>query len=270
MADLEAAETPRACVGPATSCWWPGAGRPAGGHRGFDGFSGLHAECLPWLQEREVAVLGSDGISDPMPFVGTPSGRSRSTRSGSPPWASTSSTTWPWPPGERCAAGRWEFLFTMSPLRIAGAPAARSTRWPCCERPRELRGLVQRYARAVDRRDSAPWPGCSTRTPPSSAPAAPRPSRVAGHHARTAGLPDQHARARRPADRPGGRDRRHLDTYAVVYQLSDPARATPTSPSGSTTSTTSCPRRPLASLDGSPHPLDALSGSAGRRRPGRR
>lgn len=89
--------------------------------RGFDGFSGLHAECLPWLQERQVAVVGSDGISDPMPFVGTPE--------------------WPFPVhqigitamglhlidnvalaslGERCAAaGRWEFLFTMSPLRIA-------------------------------------------------------------------------------------------------------------------------------------------------------
>ena len=88
--------------------------------KGFDGFSGLHAECLPWLQEREVAVLGSDGISDPMPFVGTPD--------------------WPFPVhqigitgmglhlidnmalaalGEACAtAGRWEFLFTMAPLRI--------------------------------------------------------------------------------------------------------------------------------------------------------
>jgi kynurenine formamidase len=88
--------------------------------QGFDGFSGLHAECLPWLHEREVAVLGSDGISDPMPFVGTPD--------------------WPFPVhqigitgmglhlidnmalsalAERCAAaGRWEFLFTMAPLRI--------------------------------------------------------------------------------------------------------------------------------------------------------
>jgi kynurenine formamidase len=88
--------------------------------KGFDGFSGLHAECLPWLHEREVAVLGSDGISDPMPFVGTPD--------------------WPFPVhqigitgmglhlidnmalsalAERCAAaGRWEFLFTMAPLRI--------------------------------------------------------------------------------------------------------------------------------------------------------
>jgi kynurenine formamidase len=88
--------------------------------RGFDGFSGLHAECLPWLHQREVAVLGSDGISDPMPFVGTPQ--------------------WPFPVhqigitamglhlidnvkaahlSERCAeAGRWEFLFSMAPLRI--------------------------------------------------------------------------------------------------------------------------------------------------------
>jgi kynurenine formamidase len=88
--------------------------------RGFDGFSGLHADCLPWLHAREIAVLGSDGISDPMPFVGTPE--------------------WPFPVhqigiaamglhlidnlrlatlGERCAQlGRWEFLFTMAPLRI--------------------------------------------------------------------------------------------------------------------------------------------------------
>ena len=90
---------------------------------GFDGFSGLHAECLPWLAEREVAVLGSDGISDPMPFVGTPE--------------------WPFPVHQigivamglhlidnvrlgplasRCAAlGRWEFLFTMAPLRVPKA-----------------------------------------------------------------------------------------------------------------------------------------------------
>ena len=88
--------------------------------RGFDGLSGLHAECLPWLADREVAVLGSDGISDPMPFVGTPE--------------------WPFPVHQigivsmglhlidnvrvaplaaRCAElGRWSFLFTMAPLRI--------------------------------------------------------------------------------------------------------------------------------------------------------
>jgi hypothetical protein len=65
-------------------------------------------------------MLGSDGISDPMPFIGTPD--------------------WPFPVHQigiaamgihlidnvrvsdlatRCAeVGRWEFLFTMGPLRI--------------------------------------------------------------------------------------------------------------------------------------------------------
>ncbi len=90
--------------------------------RGFDGFSGLHPECLAWWHAREVAVLGSDGISDPMPFLGTPQ--------------------WPFPIHQigitamglplvdnmrlgplsgRCAElGRWAFLFTMAPLRVPG------------------------------------------------------------------------------------------------------------------------------------------------------
>jgi kynurenine formamidase len=122
VADLEAAEAAQQVrVGPGDILLvaWGREARQAA-TRGFDGFSGLHAECLPWLQERQVAVLGSDGISDPMPFVGTPQ--------------------WPFPVhqigitamglhlidnvaladlGRRCAAaGRWEFLFAMSPLRI--------------------------------------------------------------------------------------------------------------------------------------------------------
>jgi kynurenine formamidase len=122
VAELEATEQAQGVtVGPGDVlmvAWGREARRAAKG--GFDGFSGLHAECLPWLQEREVAVLGSDGISDPMPFVGTPD--------------------WPFPVhqigitgmglhlvdnmalaalGEACAeAGRWEVLFTMAPLRI--------------------------------------------------------------------------------------------------------------------------------------------------------
>ena len=123
VADLEAAEgAEQLTVGPGDVllvAWGRRARRAAS--RVFDGFSGLHAECLPWLQERQVAVLGSDGISDPMPFVGTPN--------------------WPFPVhqigitamglhlidnmdlttlSESCAADdRWEFLFTMAPLRIA-------------------------------------------------------------------------------------------------------------------------------------------------------
>ena len=124
VSDLEAAEEAEGVeVGPGDVlmvAWGREARRRA--KEAFDGFSGLRAECLPWLHEREVAVLGSDGISDPMPFVGTPD--------------------WPFPVhqigitamglhlidnmalaalGARCqAVGRWELLFTMGPLRIAG------------------------------------------------------------------------------------------------------------------------------------------------------
>jgi kynurenine formamidase len=122
VADLEATEAAQGVrVGTGDIllvAWGREARRRA--KRGFDGFSGLHAECLPWLQEREISLLGSDGISDPMPFVGTPQ--------------------WPFPVhqigitamglhlidnvrvaplAERCAElERWEFLFTMAPLRI--------------------------------------------------------------------------------------------------------------------------------------------------------
>ena len=87
-----------------------------------DGMAGLHADCLPWLREREIAVLGSDGISDPMPGLGIPN--------------------WPFPVhqigitgmglhlidnmalGELAAAcaerSRWEFLFTMGSIRVPG------------------------------------------------------------------------------------------------------------------------------------------------------
>lgn len=125
VADLEATEAAQGVhvgSGDVLLVAWGRAARVAA-RNGFDGFSGLHAECLPWLHEREVALLGSDGISDPMPFVGTPE--------------------WPFPVhqigitamglhlidnvatgtlAEACAAaGRWEFLFTMAPLRIPRA-----------------------------------------------------------------------------------------------------------------------------------------------------
>ena len=89
---------------------------------GFAGLAGVHAECLPWLREREVAVLGSDGITDPIPGLGI--------------------ENWPFPVhqigivgmgihlvdnmalralGSACAAvDRWEFFFMLSPLRIEG------------------------------------------------------------------------------------------------------------------------------------------------------
>ena len=122
VADLEATEAHqgvRVAPGDVLLVAWGREARRRSS-RAFDGFSGLHPECLPWLAEREVAVLGSDGISDPMPFIGTPG--------------------WPFPIhqigivamglplidnvrlaplAERCAElSRWEFLFTMAPLRI--------------------------------------------------------------------------------------------------------------------------------------------------------
>ena len=87
-----------------------------------DGLSGLHPTCLPWLHERGIAVLGSDGISDHMPYIGTPE--------------------WPFPIHqigitgiglhlidnlhlapitEACEQrGRWEFLLSVNPIRIPG------------------------------------------------------------------------------------------------------------------------------------------------------
>jgi kynurenine formamidase len=121
-ADLEAAEDAqnvRVGAGDILLVWW---GREARRRerKTFDGFAGLHPECLPWLHEREIAMLGSDGISDPMPFLEIPE--------------------WPDPVHQigitamglhlidnmalsalssACAdASRWEFLFTMAPLRI--------------------------------------------------------------------------------------------------------------------------------------------------------
>jgi kynurenine formamidase len=39
-----------------------------GGWGPEQGLAGLDAACLPWLHERKIAVLGSDGVSDAMPF----------------------------------------------------------------------------------------------------------------------------------------------------------------------------------------------------------
>jgi kynurenine formamidase len=87
-----------------------------------EGMAGLHYTCLPWLHERGISVLGSDGISDPTPGLGIPD--------------------WPFPIhqiaitamgvhlidnmslgpiGRECAArNRFAFLFSVAPLRVVG------------------------------------------------------------------------------------------------------------------------------------------------------
>jgi kynurenine formamidase len=85
------------------------------------GLAGLHPECIPWLAARDLAVLGSDGVSDPLPG---------------------NDHRWSAPVhmcllagmgvhlldnldlsrlASACAAeGCWEFLFVVAPLQIGG------------------------------------------------------------------------------------------------------------------------------------------------------
>ncbi|MFT5269640.1 MAG: hypothetical protein ACI88C_003084, partial [Acidimicrobiales bacterium] len=73
IADLEAAEVAQRVTVGAGDILLVGTGRDArraetGPWHPFDeGLAGLHPECIPWLHERHVAVLGSDGVSDVLP-----------------------------------------------------------------------------------------------------------------------------------------------------------------------------------------------------------
>jgi len=88
----------------------------------FDGLAGLHPECIPWLHDRDIAVLGADGVSDGLPGLGLDG--------------------WFMPVHQcalvamgvhlldnlrldrlsaACAANeRWEFQFTVAPLHVEG------------------------------------------------------------------------------------------------------------------------------------------------------
>jgi kynurenine formamidase len=86
------------------------------------GLAGLDADCIPWLHERRIAVLGSDGVSDALPGPRIPG--------------------WPIPVHQCClvamgvhlldnlalaelceacaARRRYEFLLVVAPLRVEG------------------------------------------------------------------------------------------------------------------------------------------------------
>jgi len=88
----------------------------------WGGLAGLHPECVEWLHDRGVAVLGSDGVSDAIPGLGLDG--------------------WPMPVHQcalvamgvhlldnlrldrlsaACAeAGRWTFQLTVAPLHVEG------------------------------------------------------------------------------------------------------------------------------------------------------
>ena len=88
-----------------------------------DGMAGLHPQCLPWLHEREVALLMGDGISDMTPGLGrrglaVPGAPDRHHRHGPAPGRQRE----PGPPRARCArrsragsSSAWS-----RPLRIPG------------------------------------------------------------------------------------------------------------------------------------------------------
>jgi len=128
VADLEAAEQASGVVVGTGDLLLISTGRDArrraadGRLNPMAGLAGLHPECLRWLHDREVSVLGSDGISDRMPA-----------RTGD---------DWPFPIHQigitgiglhlidnlhleplaaACAEqARWELLLTVNPLRIPG------------------------------------------------------------------------------------------------------------------------------------------------------
>lgn len=125
IAELEAAERAQGIMVGSGDILMVRMGRDADGRLGKEsaGLAGLHPEVLPWLHEREVAVLGGDGIQDP---------------SGAP----SSNTLWPMPVHicglvamglhlidnlylEDAASmargiGRWAFQLCIAPLRIEG------------------------------------------------------------------------------------------------------------------------------------------------------
>ena len=91
----------------------------------FAGMAGLNMETLPWIREREVAILGCDGVSDVIP----------SNVDGCPLPIHHIIITYMGvhlldnmrlgPLGDACAErSRWEFLLTVAPLRLVGGTAS--------------------------------------------------------------------------------------------------------------------------------------------------
>jgi kynurenine formamidase len=88
--------------------------------------AGLHPECLPWLHERRVAVLGGDGDSDAHPLEGFERYASALHSVGIPylglPLLDNLDLD---PLGRACTSHRrWEFLTVVAPWRLTGGTAS--------------------------------------------------------------------------------------------------------------------------------------------------
>ena len=89
------------------------------------GLAGLAAECLAWIRERDVAVLGCDGISDPLPASvdGFPNPVHQIAIAAMGVHLIDNMQL-----GRLAAAcaerSRWEFLFTLAPLRLERGTAS--------------------------------------------------------------------------------------------------------------------------------------------------
>ena len=100
----------------------PGSSSKSGWDPVNNGQPGLHAACLPWLHEREVAALGSDGPQEvrPSPFQGMALPVHTVAIVAMGMWLLDNCQL------EDLAAEcdnlqQWSFLFTASPVRLVGA-----------------------------------------------------------------------------------------------------------------------------------------------------
>lgn len=83
------------------------------------GGAGLSASCLPWLRERGVALLGSDVANDafPSPYAGLSTPVHVVGIVGMGLWLLDNAYLEDLA-AATAAAGRWEFLFTLAPLKL--------------------------------------------------------------------------------------------------------------------------------------------------------
>ena len=84
-----------------------------------EGLAGLAAECIPWIHERGVAVIGCDGITDALPYEAEPRWNAYHQIAIVSMGVHLIDNM---QLGRLAAAceerQRWEFLFTLSPLRL--------------------------------------------------------------------------------------------------------------------------------------------------------